>query len=217
MGRRLAVVPGEPSGCIKCHAIGTTPSLIPGHPMIRFGCSCGAKLKASPDKVGQEVGCPSCLARLIVPAPERRPASEVDLAEIDEEPERPVRRRTRREGNDERTRREPRRSEDDSDDGVPIRTRGRDRGRNSQELGPKIVRRVLIASLISLAVSCPLGCFVSQFTPMFGGWITAIAEPFSPARMQSAPTHVIAFAGIGLFLTSAITAAVVYLSHADRS
>ena len=167
----------------------------------RLGCPCGAKLKAPVGKVGSQVGCPKCLDKVTVP--EAPAPTEVDLAELDDEPApAPV-----------PSRRPPRPRREVEDDGVPIRSYSR---RPNDDLGPRLIRRLIIGTVVSLFLSLPLGLMVSQLAPVFGtGW-EELDQPFGPLRRRLIPVHLLWFGLTGVLLTAAGTVAVTFLSHSDR-
>ena len=76
--------------------------------------------------------------------------------------------------------------------------------RKARTVGQRVVIAGLIGAGIAVVPAIPLALVVSQFWPLFGGFIALIAEPFSPASLHTIPTHCIAFGIGGIVLGGAI-------------
>lgn len=59
-------------------------------------------------------------------------------------------------------------------------------------------RRALI--LVGGLLGAVLGIFVSQYAPLFGGFLVSEGEPWSPARMSGLSLHTLLLAGVGFAL-----------------
>lgn len=59
------------------------------------------------------------------------------------------------------------------------------------------VRGALVGAVIGAVVGGGIGFGLSQFWPFYGGFLVALAEPFSPARLQVAFGHVLIVGGLG--------------------
>jgi hypothetical protein len=83
-------------------------------------------------------------------------------------------------------------------------TKGRSKGQT-------IVWASIVGAALGSLLFLPIGFLSSQFFPFFGGWLSAIAEPFSPARLQLMPAHLIGSGILGGLLGALSGAAIVYL------
>lgn len=70
------------------------------------------------------------------------------------------------------------------------------RPRRANGAVPPPVRWGAIGAAAGAAISLP----VSQFTPVFGGILAAIGDPFTPARLSQIPIHLFGFGLTGLAL-----------------
>jgi hypothetical protein len=89
-------------------------------------------------------------------------------------------------------------------DKMMLPTKGRSKGQT-------IVWASIVGAALGSLLFLPIGFLSSQFFPFFGGWLSAIAEPFSPARLQLMPAHLIGFGILGGLLGALSGAAIVYL------
>ncbi len=183
---------------------------------IRFKCpACNKRLKAPPSLAGKPVGCSFCAAKVPVPLLEStsvEPPSNVTLLPLAEPDEMPVLLPAPAPFADltdrlpaRRTRREVTRYDDEDD--VPIRTRGR----GTREAGPAAVSGAFIGSLLGVVLSVPAALFFSQYAPIFGGFIQSIARPFSPARLESIPVHLLGCGLVAMAMGAAAGAGSGYL------
>lgn len=69
---------------------------------------------------------------------------------------------------------------------------------------------MMVGLLLALTFSFA-SIWVSQYWPLFGGFLTTIAEPWSKARMHYMPHHIIAGAFAGLALGGIFGASIRYL------
>jgi hypothetical protein len=60
----------------------------------------------------------------------------------------------------------------------------------------RILLNVIFAFAAAIA-SVPVAVLLSQYYPLFGGFLNGIASPWSPARRSAIPVHIVAFAIIG--------------------
>lgn len=51
----------------------------------------------------------------------------------------------------------------------------------------------VLVTLVAAIIGVPIGYYVSQYMPLWGGFLT-LGTPFSPARLRLAPGHMVAFA-----------------------
>lgn len=84
------------------------------------------------------------------------------------------------------------------------------RANTDRTRGQRVARVAIIFGIIGVAAGLMLGVVSSQFFPFFGGFLTGIAEPFSPARLQSLPVHCVFFAGLGAVAFGGIAALLRY-------
>ena len=85
------------------------------------------------------------------------------------------------------------------DDREPVRRR------TSRKTQPNLLKTVVVWSLLGTGVLAALGIFLSQFAPVFGGFLeNNLARPFSPARLRLIPIHLFAFGLVGGLIGAAI-------------
>lgn len=74
--------------------------------------------------------------------------------------------------------------------------------------GQEVVRAAIVGAVVGTIAMVVLGVLVSQYWPMFGGLVSLIGEPFSPARLHYLPVHCIVFGICG-----AVLGAIVFGAH----
>ena len=93
-------------------------------------------------------------------------------------------------------------------DDEPPRRRARIRTLTRRRRGLDPAKLILGVGAVGIGVGGLLGLFLSQFAPCFGGFIGQLGRPFSPARLELIPVHVIAFGLLGGVLAAAVAALV---------
>lgn len=63
--------------------------------------------------------------------------------------------------------------------------------------GEKAARAAIVFGFLGILAGVFCGGIASQFFPVFGGFLIQIAQPFSPARLQTLPAHCIAGGIVG--------------------
>lgn len=196
--------------CPICKRIKKAPDGSEGKRAI---CSCGTTLRV-PSFSPQPLPPPPPLlppAPIFDPVPAAPPssASVIDYVEPepvgncsevrrvdDEDDQEPVPKRSERRRPKER--KEPDDDYEPEDDYEPRRRRRK---------RPDPTKIIILWAAIGAGACAALGLFMSQFMPVFGGFLELnLAQPFSPARLALIPIHLFAFGLLGGVLGGGIMA-----------
>jgi len=89
----------------------------------------------------------------------------------------------------------------------------RRRRSSHQTTGQQCVAAAMVGGLVGGIAGVAFGAVSSQFFPIFGGFLTQIAQPMSPGRLQALPGHCL-FCGIGgAMLAGLLAAGISFLSN----
>lgn len=83
-------------------------------------------------------------------------------------------------------------------------------------VGQLVTLWALVGSVLGGGAGLSVGILCSQFTPLYGGWLIQIAEPFSPARLSQLPGHAFLGAMLGALVAGALAAAIGYIVLGGR-